>query len=161
MRGLIALWLLTCVAGSAAGACDTLEASASPLPLDPPVSGEGVRRTTLFGMQFHPLLQKEKMHTGVDWSAPNGTPVVAVKGGTVVAVGRRGEYGNIVIIDHGASWRTLYAHLSKFDVSLGDCVSAGAVIGRVGATGLTNGPVVHFELLQYGWPTDPLAPAQR
>lgn len=97
------------------------------------------------------------MHTGVDWSASPGTPVMAAGAGRVLEVGRKGMNGNIVLVEHGAGWQTLYAHLSSFDVKVGDCVKFGEVIGKVGSTGLTDGPVLHFEILQFGWPIDPMS----
>jgi murein DD-endopeptidase MepM/ murein hydrolase activator NlpD len=97
------------------------------------------------------------MHTGVDWAAAVGTPIIAAGAGRVAYVGRMGYHGNTVILDHGRNWRTLYAHLSSFDVAEGDCVASGTVIGRVGATGLTSGPALHFEVQQNGWPLDPMA----
>lgn len=136
-------------------ACDT---SGFAWPFKPPVAGAGVKVSSPFGMRHHPLLNEMRMHTGVDWAAPVGTPVFALRGGRVSDTGRRGQYGNIVEIDHGASWHTLYAKLSKMNVAPGDCVKAGDVIGEVGTTGLTSGPHLHFELLQYGWPVDPMKP---
>lgn len=125
-------------------------------PLQAPVSGSDVRLSSTFGVLWHPLLNEMRMHTGVDWEAPRGTPIAVVGSGRVTKTGRRGQYGNIVVVDHGAGWQTLYAHLSKTHVVPGDCVRAGDVIGEVGLTGLSAGPHVHLELLQYGWPVDPL-----
>ena len=104
-------WLLSpCMAD----ACDEIKGKTaeSPLHTRKPVSGEDVRLTTGFGMRLHPLLNTRKMHTGIDWAAPIGTPVLAARGGRVVSARTEGELGNAVRIDHGAGWQTLYAHLS-------------------------------------------------
>jgi murein DD-endopeptidase MepM/ murein hydrolase activator NlpD len=135
--------------------CEMADQAAFAEPLGSPISGDSAHLASPFGMLFHPLLQEMRMHTGVDWAAPAGTPIAALRGGRITETGRRGQFGNIVVIDHGAGWRTLYAHLSKMNVGLGDCVKVGDEIGEVGVTGLTSGPHVHLELLQYGWPVDP------
>jgi murein DD-endopeptidase MepM/ murein hydrolase activator NlpD len=148
-------WLLF---GQAAAACDTADGKAdeSPLHTRKPVLGEEVWLTSGFGMRLHPLLNVRRMHAGIDWAAPPGTPVIAAAGGRVVSARASGEYGWAVIIDHGAGWRTLYAHLSAFDVREGDCVAALAVIGKSGATGLSTGPKLHFEVHRNGQAIDPL-----
>jgi murein DD-endopeptidase MepM/ murein hydrolase activator NlpD len=122
-----------------------------------PVVGIDVKLTSKFGMLFHPLLKEMRMHTGIDWGAAIGTPVIAAGQGTIVSVGRQGFNGNTIIIDHGDGRRTLYAHLSEFSASVGDCVEMGRIIGKVGATGLVSGPSLHFETLDNGQPIDPLA----
>jgi len=152
----IAICLLS---ATAAMACETLDGAKSEAltSLTTPVSGAGVQLTTTFGMRFHPFFREMRMHEGIDWTAPPGTPVAAAGPGRVVTAARRGVHGNVVIIDHGAGWQTLYAHLSSFDVSTGDCVALGAVIGRTGSTGLSVGPKLHLELHHNGWPVDPLS----
>ena len=87
------------------------------------------------------------MHTGIDYAAKIGTPVHAAAGGEVVSAGRHGEYGNRVLIRHGAGVMTAYGHLHRIDVKAGDCLAQGAVIGGLGATGLVEGPRLHFEVL--------------
>lgn len=109
-----------------------------------------------FGMRFHPILHRYRMHTGVDIAAPTGTPIVATGGGEVIFAGRRGGYGNAVIIDHGRGKATLYAHMSSFAVSSGQVVSRGQMIGRVGSTGLSTGPHCHYEVRINGTPVNPL-----
>jgi murein DD-endopeptidase MepM/ murein hydrolase activator NlpD len=152
---LFAMWLLS----AGASACEVIDRGADQpwLESNKPVLAEAAFLSSEFGMRMHPLLNELRMHTGVDWSASPGTPVIAVHAGRIVSVERRGMYGNIVIVDHGAGWQTLYAHLSSFAVKEGDCVKFGEVIGNVGSTGLTSGPALHFETLQYGWPTDPMS----
>lgn len=122
-----------------------------------PVLGGGVTLTSKFGPLFHPLLQEMKMHSGIDWGASLGSPVVAAARGEIVSAGRQGYNGNTIIIGHGNGRQTLYAHLSEFMASIGDCVEIGTAIGKVGATGLASGPVLHFEVLINGQAVDPLA----
>jgi murein DD-endopeptidase MepM/ murein hydrolase activator NlpD len=107
-------------------------------------------------MRRHPILMVLKMHAGVDWAAPAGTPVVAAAGGRVTFAGVKGEYGNMVLVDHGGGWSTRYAHLSAIDVREGDCAAALSGIGKIGSTGLTSGIYLHFEVLRDGTPVDPL-----
>ena len=99
-----------------------------------------------YGIRMHPLLQVPRMHLGVDWEAPLGTPVFATGRGQVLTAGAHGEYGNRVLIDHGGGWQSVYGHLASFTVRDGDCIQAGTIIGTVGDTGLTFGPAVHFEV---------------
>jgi murein DD-endopeptidase MepM/ murein hydrolase activator NlpD len=111
-----------------------------------PLIGAGVN-TSGFGFRLHPILGSWLMHTGVDLAAPTGTPVVAVLGGRVVSSGGAGGYGLVVEVEHeNPRRRTLYAHLSELYVKSGDRVRQGEVIGRVGSTGLSTGPHLHFEL---------------
>ena len=93
-------------------------------------------------------------HTGLDFAAPLGTPVVAASGGRVIQAGYAGAYGNLVIIDHGGV-TTYYAHLSAIRVSVADDVGAGHQVGEVGATGNATGPHLHFEVRIDGQARDP------
>jgi len=103
--------------------------------------------TSNFGWRLHPLLGSWIMHSGRDLAAPEGTPVVAVLAGTVVSSGPAGGYGLAIEIEHGGvNRRTLYGHLSELYVKEGMRVSQGEVIGRVGSTGLSTGPHLHFEM---------------
>ena len=113
-----------------------------------------------FGWRLHPILGSWIMHSGRDFAAPEGTPVVAALSGKVVSSGDAGGYGLAVEIEHGNPLRrTLYGHLSELYVRAGDSVRQGEVIGRVGSTGLSTGPHLHFELRlpqDGGWvATDP------
>lgn len=111
-----------------------------------PLIGAGVN-TSGFGFRLHPILGSWLMHTGIDLAAPTGTPVVAVLGGTVVSSGEAGGYGLAVELEHdNPRRRTLYSHLSELYVKPGERVRQGEVIGRVGSTGLSTGPHLHFEL---------------
>lgn len=96
------------------------------------------------------------LHHGVDIAAPEGTAVRAMKSGRVEVAGTRGGYGQTVVISHGGSMWTLYAHLSRIDVRPGDRVSGGQVIGAVGRTGNATGPHLHFEVVRWGRPEDPV-----
>ncbi len=96
-----------------------------------------------------------RSHEGMDIAASEGTPVRAVKGGQVVFAGERGTYGQTVIINHGGGLRTLYAHNSEIVVHRGEVVAAGREIARVGNTGRSTGPHLHFELLYRGMPVNP------
>jgi murein DD-endopeptidase MepM/ murein hydrolase activator NlpD len=123
-----------------------------------PVRGDDVRLTSGFGVRFHPLLNSRKMHTGVDWACPTGTPIVAAGNGTIEEVGRKGYYGNYVRIRHANGYQTAYGHMSRFaNVHPGMKVRQGQVIGYVGSTGLSSGPHVHFEVLVNSRFVDPMS----
>jgi murein DD-endopeptidase MepM/ murein hydrolase activator NlpD len=96
------------------------------------------------------------MHTGIDIDGTTGDPVVASKSGRVILASSYSGYGNCVIIDHGGGFSTLYGHLSSFDVSSGQDVSQGEIIGRVGCTGSCTGDHLHFEVRVNGSPRDPM-----
>lgn len=108
-----------------------------------------------FGPRYHPILRYTRMHTGADMSAGSGTPIRACRAGTVVISGSQGGYGNAVVIDHGGSMATLYAHQSRIAAPVGATVNAGDVIGYVGSTGMSTGPHLHFEVRLSGNPVDP------
>ena len=125
-----------------------------------PVSG--ARMTSGFGMRRHPILGYNRMHKGVDFAAPHGTPIYAAGAGRLVRVGRRGGYGNYVRIDHGNGYATAYAHLTRFAAGMrsGRRVQQGEVIGFVGSTGRSTGPHLHYEVLKDGRQVNPLAITQ-
>ena len=110
---------------------------------------KGGRYTSGFGPRIHPLLGIARMHTGVDWAAPPGTPILAAGDGTVEAVGRQGGYGNYIRIRHANGFSTGYGHLSRYADGLepGINVKQGQVIGYVGSSGLSTGPHCHYEIL--------------
>ncbi|MFN3284968.1 MAG: murein hydrolase activator EnvC family protein [bacterium] len=112
--------------------------------------------TSGFGLRRHPLFGIVRPHHGVDIAAPWGTPVRAAGPGTVVYAGWFGGYGKLVVVDHGGGVATLYGHLSSILVSVGQRVGAGEVVGRVGSTGYSTGPHLHFEIRLNGRPVDPL-----
>lgn len=119
-----------------------------------PVEG---RLTSGFGMRVHPIFKVRKMHTGIDIAAPTGTPIRAADGGVVVEAGYIRGYGYTVIIDHGGGVATLYAHCSALLVAAGQEVTRGQVIARVGSTGYSTGPHLHFEVRVNGEPVNPLS----
>jgi len=106
----------------------------------------------------HPILNRIRAHKGVDYAASNGTPIKATGNGKIVHRGKKGGYGNTVIIQHGSKYSTLYAHMSKFRGGLktGSKVKQGETIGYVGSSGLATGPHLHYEFLVNGAHTDPL-----
>ncbi|WP_339495594.1 peptidoglycan DD-metalloendopeptidase family protein [Pseudomonas sp. RA_105y_Pfl2_P56] len=106
----------------------------------------------------HPILNKIRAHKGVDYAAPRGTPIKAAGDGKVLLAGRRGGYGNTVIIQHGNTYRTLYGHMQGFakGVKTGGTVKQGQVIGYIGTTGLSTGPHLHYEFQVNGVHVDPL-----
>jgi murein DD-endopeptidase MepM/ murein hydrolase activator NlpD len=110
---------------------------------------KGGRFTSGFGDRRHPLLKYLKMHTGVDWAAPTGTPILAAGDGTVEQVGGKGGYGNYVRLRHANGFSTAYGHMSRYAAGVvpGVAVKQGQVIGYVGSTGMSTGPHCHFEVL--------------
>lgn len=114
------------------------------------------RITSGFAMRFHPLMQKWRAHLGVDYGAPTGTPVRVVGDGLVEFSGWQNGYGNVVIVGHGSGKSTLYAHLSRKDVKVGQRIQQGQRIGAVGMTGWSTGPHLHFEFRVNGQHQDPL-----
>jgi murein DD-endopeptidase MepM/ murein hydrolase activator NlpD len=102
-----------------------------------------------FGLRRHPILGYSKMHTGVDWSAPRGTPIYAAGNGTIELAERNGGYGNQIRIQHANGYETAYGHMSAFAKGMkeGLRVRQGQLIGYVGSTGLSTGPHLHYEVL--------------
>ncbi len=115
--------------------------------------------TSRFGPRMHPILKVLKLHKGTDWAAPVGTPVMAAFGGTILAAGDGGTYGNLIKITHPGNLETRYAHLNAFadGIKAGVTVTAGQLIGYIGTTGQSTGPHLHFELYENGEAVDPLA----
>lgn len=120
----------------------------SPLRLSRPIE---VPTGDLFGPRGN------RFHEGVDFPAPTGSPVAAAGSGRVVFAGQSGSgWGTMVVLSHGSGVRTRYAHLSRATVHVGERVAAGAIVGRVGATGEATGPHLHFEVIVRGANVDPL-----
>jgi murein DD-endopeptidase MepM/ murein hydrolase activator NlpD len=117
-----------------------------------PVNG---RISSSYGMRFHPVLKRNKFHTGVDIAAPKGTAIRAAGNGEVIYSGWYGAYGNTIIIDHGGGKTTLYGHCSSLLVRNGSTVKKGQTIARVGSTGWSTGNHCHFEVRVHGKPTNP------
>jgi murein DD-endopeptidase MepM/ murein hydrolase activator NlpD len=144
------LSLVTGAAGAAGGrSTDTVDVpSSADLPLSSTV-------TSAFGWRSDPFTGEAKFHRGVDLRASYGTEVPAASGGTVVSAGERGTYGNLVVVRDGQGVETRYAHLSALLVKEGDAIETGTPIGRVGSTGRSAAPHLHFEVLVNGERVDP------
>ncbi|MGL4240307.1 MAG: M23 family metallopeptidase, partial [Beijerinckiaceae bacterium] len=112
--------------------------------------------TSSFGTRSDPFTRSMAMHTGIDFRAPTGSPVRATASGKVVEAGWAGGYGNMVEIDHGNGLTSRYAHLSAITVTAGDTVAKGSTVGRVGSTGRSTGPHLHYETRIDGDPADPM-----
>jgi len=112
--------------------------------------------TSPFGERTDPVSGTSEYHTGVDFGVPLGTEIKAAADGVVVQAGTNGGYGNSVTIDHGGGMETLYGHLSKVLVSVGQKVKQGDIIGLSGSTGKSTGPHLHFEIRKNGQPVDPM-----
>jgi len=119
------------------------------------------RVTSGFKMRFHPILQEWRAHLGLDYAAPQGTPVRNVGMGVVESAGNKGGYGNAVVVKHNNGHSTVYAHLSKVLVKRGQSVAQGQTIGLVGATGWATGPHLHFEFRVNGRHQDPMQLARQ
>lgn len=128
---------------------ERLESHPSILPTRGYVSSEYSRN------RWHPILNRPRPHEGMDIAAPRGTPVMAAAKGRVTYVGWRGDYGNLIEIDHGNGVVTRYAHLSRTLVRRGQQVNRWDKIGEVGDTGLAIGPHLHYEVFQNGRPVNP------
>lgn len=113
--------------------------------------------TSSFGMRKHPIGRGFRMHSGIDIASPRGTTVKSPAGGKVVFTGRRGGYGQVLIIQHGYGVSTMYAHLNRIVVKNGDRIKRGAALGEVGSSGYSTGPHLHYEVQVDGIPSDPLA----
>jgi murein DD-endopeptidase MepM/ murein hydrolase activator NlpD len=129
--------------------------SASRMLLRTPVSG--ARLTSGFGVRRHPLLGYSKMHTGIDFGAPSGTPIRAAGSGEIEQAGRESGYGNVITIAHSDNLQSMYAHMSRFAAGIreGVHVNQGQVIGYVGTTGRSTGPHLHYEIRMNDRPVNP------
>lgn len=116
------------------------------------------RISSRFGGRIHPVKQTFRMHKGVDYAAPTGTPVKSTGDGKIAFRGVQGGYGNVIILQHGGKYSTVYGHLSRFKggLGVGSRVKQGEVIGYVGRTGLATGPHLHYEFRVNGVHTNPL-----
>ncbi len=139
-------------AASSSGSTAPAPGSSSVSGFQWPISG-GV--SSGYGYRVHPIYGTRRLHTGLDISGGSGTPIAAAKGGTVLSAGWRGGYGNAVVISHGGGITTLYAHQSQMNVSAGQQVGRGDIVGWVGSTGASTGPHLHFEVRVNGSPVNP------
>lgn len=129
----------------------------SSMPAIMPISNKSLKSTASgWGYRFHPIYKIKQFHYGMDFTAPIGTKVYATGDGVVKDVQSiGGGYGRWIMIDHGFDYETLYAHLSGFNVKIGDQVKRGSVIGYVGSSGTSTGPHVHYEVHKNGEPVNP------
>lgn len=118
-----------------------------------PVAG---RISSPYGYRTHPIFRRKKFHTGVDIAGRNKSPIRASNSGKVIYSGWYGGYGRVVIIDHGKSISTLYAHMSSISVSKGQKITKGQTVGYEGSTGYSTGPHLHFEVREGGKHTNPM-----
>ncbi|HUM65313.1 MAG TPA: M23 family metallopeptidase [Chitinophagaceae bacterium] len=127
-------------------------------PAIQPVSNKDLNRIASgFGYRIDPVYKTVKMHAGLDFAAPQGTPIYATANGTVTTAGNKGNgYGNLVIINHGYGYQTLYGHMVKVKSRPGQKVSRGEIIGWVGSTGKSTGPHCHYEVHKNGNKIDPV-----
>ncbi len=133
---------------------DLLEA----IPAIQPVSNQQLERIASgYGVRIDPVYKIPKMHKGLDFTAPTGTPIYATANGRIDFSGSDASgYGNHVIIDHGFGYKTLYAHMTKIKSRRGQKIKRGEVIGWVGSTGKSTGPHLHYEVIKNGTKVDPV-----
>lgn len=141
------------VSGRASGRASeqALERALGLITVEPVTGAE----TSSYGYRRDPFTRRRKLHKGVDYRAPRGTPVFAAGPGKVRVARRKSGYGRVIMLDHGAGVETRYAHLQSIEVDAGQRVSAGTRIGTVGSTGRATGPHLHFELRIDGDAHDP------
>ncbi|MFC7525857.1 M23 family metallopeptidase [Parapedobacter sp. GCM10030251] len=132
------------------------EMMASIPAIQPVDSRKGHAGVSGFGTRIHPVYKIRKMHAGIDFAAPVGTPIYATGNGKIEAAGTDGGYGRRIIINHGYSYKTLYGHMSRFAVRVGQQVKRGDLIGYVGNTGISTGPHVHYEVHKNNEPVNPI-----
>lgn len=132
------------------------------IPAIQPIYNKDLKRTASgWGYRIHPIYRTRKFHYGLDFTAPKGTPIYATGSGVVeVAIPAQDKasqgYGNVMIIDHGYGYKTLYAHMVSFNAKKGQKVERGQTIGFVGSTGLSTGPHLHYEVIQNGKKVNPI-----
>jgi murein DD-endopeptidase MepM/ murein hydrolase activator NlpD len=124
------------------------------VPVRKPVIGE-TDMSSPFGMRMDPFLGRPAIHTGIDLRGEVGEPVRATATGKVTIAGREGGYGNMVEISHGNGLATRYGHLSEISVKMGQTVRIGEIVGRIGSTGRSTGPHLHYETRVNGEAVDP------
>jgi len=132
------------------------------LPAIQPIDNKDLKRIASgWGYRIHPIYNIMKFHYGLDFTAPIGTPIYATGDGTIQYIIKFSDkasqgYGNLIIINHGYGYRTLYSHINKFKVKIGQKVKRGEVIGYVGNSGLSTGPHLHYEVIKNGSKVNPI-----
>ena len=133
-------------AGAVLDELNNLSSEMGHIPLAVPVTGAEFDRSSGFGARIDPFTGHYAFHPGVDFAGPWGAPVAATAPGIIVFAGNRGGYGNMIEIDHGFGIHTRYGHLSKITVAVGAKVNKGSMVGKMGSTGRSTGPHVHYEV---------------
>jgi murein DD-endopeptidase MepM/ murein hydrolase activator NlpD len=133
---------------------DRLTRTLNAVPVRKPIAGE-IDVSSSFGVRPDPFLGRPAMHTGLDLRSSTGDPVRATANGTVTTAGWNGGYGNMVELDHGNGFATRYGHMSAIEVRVGQHVRTGQIVGRVGSTGRSTGPHLHYETRIDGEAVDP------
>ena len=130
------------------------------MPAIMPVAKDKCKVVSGFGMRFHPILKYRRLHSGIDMTARQGTPIYATGDAVVRVAGRNpqglGGYGVVAVLDHGFGFQTLYAHMATVKVRVGQHVKRGEMIGTVGSTGMSSGAHLHYEVIQNGKKVDPV-----
>lgn len=130
------------------------------MPAIMPVEKTRCKVVSGFGYRYHPILRYRRLHSGIDMTAPAGTPIYATGDGVVRVAGRGAEgyagYGVVALIDHGYGFQTLYAHMQSVKVRVGQKVKRGEQIGSVGSSGMSSGNHLHYEVIQNGKKVDPV-----
>jgi len=108
-----------------------------------------------FGKRFHPIFKKRQFHSGIDFRAPIGTPILATANGEVLEAGKKGNHGIRILLQHDDEFKTMYSHLSELKVKVGDEIKIGDIIGLVGSTGASTGPHLHYEVIKDGKKVNP------
>lgn len=127
------------------------------IPAIQPVANKNLRKMASgFGYRLHPIYKTYKMHEGIDFTAPTGTPIYATGNGRVITAGPDRGYGNCVIISHGFGYQTLYGHMYRIKARIGQQVKRGELIGYVGNTGLSSGSHLHYEVIRNGKKINPI-----
>ena len=124
------------------------------VPVRQPLPGE-LDQSSGYGVRIDPFFRRPAMHTGLDFRGDSGDPVKATASGTVSHAGWQGGYGKLVEIDHGNGLATRYGHLSEIGVRVGQYIKIGQVVGKIGSTGRSTGPHLHYETRVEGDPVDP------
>ena len=128
------------------------------IPAIQPVSNKNLNRIgSGYGYRIDPLYKDYRLHAGLDFTAPSGTPIYATADGVVQAAGFNSDgYGNKVVINHGYGYQTLYGHMVRVKAKLGQVIKRGEVIGYIGSTGKSTGPHCHYEVIKRGAKVDPV-----
>ncbi|CAL2089740.1 M23 family metallopeptidase [Tenacibaculum sp. 190524A05c] len=127
------------------------------IPAIKPIKNEDeTRMASGFGMRLHPILKSWRMHNGMDFTAPTGTPIYASGNGQITRANRSATFGKVVYIEHGYGYKTVYAHMSKIVAKKGQKVKRGDLIGYVGNTGRSAAPHLHYEVHKNGRPINPI-----